>query len=110
VVLLWVGCEERGASGKDRAGDEGVSQRDSVQEIRVANKEQIELLMRRKRAAALKTPLTAFPHCHGHHRVTSFNSFSDECPLHVSLSSSLSICLPRLVGYLLGDLKGHKPK
>lgn len=50
-----VGYEERGASGKDRAGDGGVSQRDSVQEIRVANKEQIELLMRRKRAAALKT-------------------------------------------------------
>lgn len=47
--------KREGVSGKDRVGDRGVSQRDSVQEIRVANKEQIELLMRRKRAAALKT-------------------------------------------------------
>lgn len=47
--------KREGASGKDRVGDGGVSQRDSVQEIRVANKEQIELVMRRKRAATLKT-------------------------------------------------------
>lgn len=87
--------KREGASGKDRAGDGGVSQRDSVQEIRVANKEQIELLMKRKRAATLKTLLTASPHCHGHRCVTSLNSFSDECQPHVSLSLPPSLSVYR---------------
>lgn len=67
------------------------SQRDSALQISVANKDQIELLMTRKRAAVLKMPTNRFSsHRHDHRCVTSLHFLSDDSlcntpPLAVSV-------------------------
>lgn len=53
-------CLKRAGGSRRGGGLIWASQRDSVQQISVANKDQIELLMTRKRAAVLKMATNRF--------------------------------------------------